>query len=112
MKKPMTAALLSGLVFPGAGQLYLQHIARGFAFLVPSAIALTILFNNVLDRAQDLLTRIESGALPLTADALTVAVAQQGDPGWLPTLSGWVLLACWIASTIDAWRLAKAAELK
>lgn len=104
----MTAACLSGLVFPGTGQLYLKRAVRGFAFLVPSAISLTILFNNMFDRAQDLMTRIESGALPMTADALMAAVAQQGDPGLLPTLSGWVVLACWIGSTIDAWRLGQA----
>lgn len=101
----MTAALLSGLVFPGSGQLYLKRIARGLAFIVPTAFAGSILFSSMFERAQDLLARVESGSVPLNADALMAAIARQGDPGILPTIAGWVLLACWIGSTIDAWLL-------
>ncbi len=104
----MTAALLSGLVFPGSGQLYFKRIARGLAFIVPTAFSASILFSSMFDRAQDLLTRIKSGSVPLNADALMVAIAQQGDPGILPTVAGWVMLGCWIGSTIDAWLLGKA----
>ncbi len=107
MSTSSTAALLSGLVFPGTGQLYLKRIARGLAFIVPTAFSASILFSSMFDRAQDLLTRIESGSLPLNADALMVAIAQQGDTGWLPTLAGWVMLACWIGSTVDAWLLGR-----
>jgi hypothetical protein len=107
MSTSSTAALLSALVFPGTGQIYLKRIARGLAYIVPTAFSASILFSSMFDRAQDLLTRIESGSLPLTTDALMVAVAQQGDPGWLPTLAGWVMLGCWIASTVDAWLLGR-----
>lgn len=107
MSTSSTAALLSGLVFPGAGQLYLKRIARGLAFIVPTAFFASILFSSMFDRAQDLLTRIESGSLPLNTDALMVAIAQQGDAGWLPSLAGWVMLACWIGSTVDAWLLGR-----
>jgi hypothetical protein len=101
----MTAALLSGLVFPGSGQLYLKRIARGLAFIVPTAISASILFRSLFDRALDVLTRVESGSVPLNADALLAAVAQQGDPGMLPTMAGWLMLACWIGSIADAWLL-------
>ncbi len=101
----MTAALLSGLVFPGSGQLYLKRIARGLAFIVPTAFSGSILFSSMFDRAHDLLARVESGGVPLDADALMAALAQQGDPGILPAMAGWVLLACWIGSTVDAWLL-------
>ena len=35
MKKSMKAALLSGLVFPGTGQLYLGQRRRGWALILP-----------------------------------------------------------------------------
>lgn len=103
----MSAALLSGLVFPGTGQLYLKRITRGLAFIVPTALSASILFQSLFARAADLLGRIESGSVPLNAEALEFALSQQPDPGILVSLSGWLLLVLWLASVADAWRLGR-----
>ncbi len=104
----MIAALLSGLVFPGTGQLYLKRITRGLAFIVPTALCASILFRSLFERVADLLNRIESGSLPLNAQALEFALAQQPDPGFIVSFSSWLMLALWIASIVDAWRLGQA----
>jgi hypothetical protein len=107
MTPSMNAALLSALVFPGAGQIYLKRIARGLAFIVPTAFAAPIYVMNLYEHVQALTDRIASGSLPLDPIAIQLAIAQQTDANILPTLAGWVLVICWIGSTIDAWLLGR-----
>ena len=109
MNRPVVAALISGLVFPGAGQLWLRRAARACVFLVPAALALSYLSSNVFHLALRLAEEIESGRLALDPGAIAERIAQQGDAGsaWLSVASG-VLIVCWIASTVDAYLIARA----
>ena len=80
----MIALILSG-VFPGLGQLYNRHVIKGLAFLVAGAV-LSWRVGRMVPTDPMALVSTPLGTTPL---ALLC-----------------VLLAIWIWSLIDAWRVA------
>ncbi|MES2322729.1 MAG: hypothetical protein V4633_10745 [Pseudomonadota bacterium] len=108
MNRSMKAALLSGLVFPGAGQLYLGLRWRGLLFMLPAAAAATHFLYTAWDLSQLILAELRSGRM--VPDPLTIAMrleqqGQQVSP--LVSVAALVMIVCWIASTIDAWYLGR-----
>jgi hypothetical protein len=102
MKQSSKAALFSGLGFPGLGQmLVLKRTARGLVFMVPAAAVFCWLMYGVWTATSVLMDEALSGALPpdpiLIAQRLTKASVVPGA-----SIAGWILLACWIASIVDA----------
>jgi len=89
------AALLSGLVFPGLGQMALRHYLRGLAF-VAVALACTV---HIVTTAVDEVMR----SLPAldAADFADLPAASGGNAG----PAGWILLLCWLWGVLDAYRL-------
>lgn len=106
MKASTTAVLLSGLVFPGAGQLYLQRPLRACAFMVPAAAALALLARTLLVTAHDISGMIMSGKIAPQLDAIAAEVERRGGAGdneWAVLL----LLLVWAGSALDAWLLGR-----
>ena len=101
MKSKVTAALLSGLVFPGAGQLYLRRRTRALLFLVPAALAGLFYFNHALGEANALVDKALSGAGAFDPAALLAQAEAQPTPLSV-TLSGVVFLVCWVGSVLEA----------
>lgn len=101
MKSKVTAALLSGLVFPGAGQFYLRRRARAWLFLLPAVLAGLFYFNHAFDQASALADQVLSGAVPL--DPAAIAARAEAAPTPLSvTLSGVVFVVCWVGSVLEA----------
>jgi hypothetical protein len=65
MSKSMTAVLLSALVLPGAGHLYLKHFPRGLALIAISLACLWVFVDKAMQQASTVLEKLESegGAL-------------------------------------------------
>jgi len=82
-RRAMIAFILSG-VFPGLGQLYNRQLLKGGVFLA-AGIALSWLIGRLV---------------PTDLDALASARL-----GAYPTLMLCLLLAIWLWSAIDAWRV-------
>ena len=105
MKKSLKGALLSGLVFPGLGQLWLKHPLRGIAIIASVSAALAVIVDKVARQALTILEKIETegGAVDLVAVVNSAHASSYDD-----TLIKWAslaLLACWILSIIDAYLL-------
>lgn len=108
MSRSVTAAVLSALVFPGAGQIYLKRLARGCIFLLPALAALPVLFNQLMARALPLAQQIASGNLALDPVAIVAQLERQDQPGSpLLAISSTLLLVCWVASIVDAFLIAR-----
>ena len=106
LSKRNLALLLSALVFPGSGHFVLQRKARGCLFLVPALVALAIVLRQIMARLDQVMAQIDSGALPLDVQLIMEKVeALSANDGPAMTLAVCVLVACWIASLIDTWRL-------
>ena len=108
MNRSATAVVLSALVLPGAGQLYLNHIGRGLAFAGVSLVCLGVIVAETMQRASGLLATMEAeGEGALNAAQITAWVSQTTDDssGTAMTLATLVLAACWLMAVVDAYRL-------
>ena len=104
MRKSTKAALLSGLVFPGLGQVILKRYLRASVLIGVSLIAVWVIVSTSVEQAMTVVDRIESGEVPLTSEAITEAVSASGDTpdGTLGTWSLVVLGAAWLFAIGDA----------
>ena len=106
MKPSVKAALVSALVFPGAGHFFLRRAARGCIFLVPAALAVAVVLQHVLERSNAILAQIESGAVTLDPVAIAALVsAPAGSEGPLMTGALIVCAICWAGSIVDSFIL-------
>jgi diadenosine tetraphosphate (Ap4A) HIT family hydrolase len=99
---PWTPALLSGLLWPGAGQLKNRRWVKGLAFSLASLLVLLRIGGRVAAEAVDALL-----AAPAPLDFLQMwALAEEIRRRNATELSGltFALLALWAASIYDAWR--------
>lgn len=110
MKKSTKAALLSGLVFPGVGHLFLKQYLRASVLVLSSLIASSIIINAAVDQAQAIVDRINSGDIPVDADAIAEMVSNSGNgaDGLLQNIAAIVLLVVWLLGIVDSYRLGAA----
>lgn len=109
MKLSNKAALLSGIVCPGAGHLLLKYYWRGMSLLTISLLALGVIMTKALQQATVLADKIANGEIPLDADVISakVAEASSGDGSALSNIAWWIFFACWVIGILDAYRLGK-----
>lgn len=109
MRRAVPAALLSALVFPGAGQLYLHRPLRACVFIAPAVAALMYLAGDVMRVATAMADQVLAGTLPLDPVVLAARLHAQGGLPASATASGVVLGVCWAASIVDAFVVAHGA---
>ena len=106
MNRSVTAALISALVFPGAGHLYLKRGARACLFLLPTLVAVVVFLDDAMAQASAIAGQIMAGTLSADPLALAARLEQQGG-STLATVAVSVMLVCWIGATVDAWMLGR-----
>jgi Family of unknown function (DUF5683) len=114
MKNSMKGALLSGLVFPGLGQIALKRYWRGFALILAAMAGLYIMIVTAVQQAYAILDSIEAeGGMP-DSDTISQAAAQAAAASDSPMITAvsWLILVCWIVGIIDAWRIGKQMDLE
>ena len=108
MKKTTKAVLLSVLVFPGAGHVYLKKYLPACGFIGAFAFLLSIVVSALVEQTEKISQRIVSGDLPLDINAISQALAEQSaNSGQQTSFTGYALLFIWLFSALDAYRLAK-----
>ncbi len=112
MSRPVTAALISALVFPGAGHLYLKRAARGMLFLLPTLAAVALFLNQAFEQASEIAGQIMSGAMPADPVAIAARMEQSGGGSSLGTAAATVMVVCWVGAIADSWLLARRADAK
>lgn len=109
MKKSTKAVLLSALMFPGAGQLYLKKYLIATVLIAATMAALYVLLVPVVATANEIAAKILSGELQagpnLMADVLEAT--QQASTMQSMDTTSLVLLGTWLISVIHAWRAGK-----
>jgi TM2 domain-containing membrane protein YozV len=106
MNRSLPAALLSALVFPGAGQLYLGRRRRGWTIALTVASAVLLLLCQLAGPVMTLVHDIEDGRLALDPLLILTRVHELGlADNALLMPAALVIVACWIGSTIDAFLL-------
>ena len=113
MNNSLKGAVLSGLVFPGLGQVVLKHYKRGAVLILTVLLSLSLIVVKVVQQALAILEQIESEGGTLDMDTISSAAAQAS------TASGsfvvnllLAILLCWIIGILDAYRIGKRKDLE
>jgi hypothetical protein len=114
MKNSLKGALLSGLVFPGLGQIVLKRYLRGFALMLTVMACLYVMIVTAVQQAYAILESIEAEGGSPDSDTITQAAAQAatGSDSLVITAVSLLLMVCWIVGIIDAYRIGKQKDLK
>jgi TM2 domain-containing membrane protein YozV len=103
------AALLSGLVFPGAGQIYLKRVIRGIGYIIGTLIPMIIIVADLTKVATMALDNLagRGGVIDMTtvSDAATHAAADAS--GFWINMMLVLMVGCWLVSTVDAFLLGR-----
>ncbi len=111
MRRSTKAALVSGLVFPGLGHIYLRRYWLGAILIIIAGAALYVIASSVLDTAHSIAREIELGTVPLDANAISQLLAQRSGATGSPANSAAIIfLATWLAGIIDSWRVGRGQE--
>ena len=94
MSRSTNAMLLSALVMPGAGQLYLKHVLRGMVLIVVSLVCLWLIGERMWQQA----------SLDMSHIPELVAQTPGSSAGSTATF---VLIGCWLGGLIDTYWLCK-----
>lgn len=110
MKKSTKGILLSGLVYPGVGQLTLGRVTAGIFFIGLTTAGLIILIYRVAQRAVHVIDKL----LPLLTDnnldvtTLNETIRRDSAAGWgLETICLTVIAGCWMVAIGHAYFVGK-----
>ncbi|MBI5750259.1 MAG: hypothetical protein HZA00_14165 [Nitrospinae bacterium] len=114
MSNSLKAALLSGLVFPGIGQVVLKRYRRGVILMLIVLACLFIVVAKAVQQAFSILKQIELAGGTINVDAILNAVTQSSTNSDSIVFNSILLLiiVCWILGVVDAYRIGKKRDLE
>lgn len=114
MSNSLQAALLSGLVFPGLGQVVLKRYRRGVVLMLIVLACLSVIAAIALQRAFAILKQIESAGGAIDMDAILNAAAQSSttSDSLVVNYVSSLIVVCWIFGVVDAYRIGKKRDLE
>lgn len=105
MQKSTKAVLLSGLVFPGLGHLYLRRWLVGLVLSGVAGCAIYWISSTVVAIALDVSHEIATGAIPADIATVTHVVSLQlDDVAQATNLASVALFVCWVAGIVGSYR--------
>lgn len=106
MKKPMKAVLLSMLVFPGAGHLYVKKYVLGLLLSIGAAVATYFIVANVVQTALEVVANIQGGSIPPELGTIMELVSQQSRASEGSTNIAMIaLFTFWVIGIFDLVRV-------
>lgn len=111
MKKSTKAVLLSGLVFPGLGHIYLRRFLFGIVLLCLAGVAIFTITETAVNTALEVVNEIEAGNVALDSQSITQLVEQRSRQAEQSTnIELWLFLSCWLFGIIDSYRIGSRQE--
>ena len=111
MKKSTKAVLISGLVFPGLGHIFLRRYVVGLVLLCLAGGAIYTVANTAIVTALDVAGEIESGSTALDSASISQLVTQRSQQaGQSTNVAAWVLMISWVIGIIDSYRVGRMQE--
>jgi hypothetical protein len=101
--------LLSGLIFPGLGQIVLKHYKRGAVIMLTVLVSLSVVVVKAVQHALAILEKIESEGGAISMSTISNAATQASTTSVSLTFNLILLLIilCWIIGVVDAYRIGK-----
>jgi hypothetical protein len=109
MNNALKGALLSGLVWPGLGQVVLKHYKRGIVLMLTVLAGLSVMVVIAVQQARTVIEKMasEGGIIDRSAISNAVAQATASFDGLVLNLLLFVIVMCWIFGIVDAYRIGK-----
>lgn len=109
MGKTMKAALLSALVFPGAGHFFLKKHITGTVLAGAALASLYLVISKMVERALQIAEKIQSGEVQLDVAAITELISKQptGTDAQLLNIAWTVLILSWLIGIVDSYRVGR-----
>lgn len=106
MKKTTKAVLLSALIFPGAGHIFLKRYTSASLLAAVSFGALYVIVSNAVDRALDIVDKIQRAELQPDITAITTVLSKQplGADAQTINMATLVLIVVWLVAVADSYR--------
>lgn len=111
LQRSVKAALLSMLVFPGVGHLYLKRYIPGLLLSIGAATATVFILTSAVQTALEVVQMIQDGTVPPEAGSITVLVSQRSHADENSTNIAMIaLFALWVIGILDAFRVGRTLE--
>ena len=102
LTRSFKASLMSALVFPGSGQMWLCKKWHAMGFITVATVCLFVLVNFSIEQAQIVTDKILAGDVALTLDAIYAEISQAPE-STLTSVVGWIFVINWLVSIVLAW---------
>ena len=114
MNYSLKGALLSGLIFPGLGQISLKHYKRGAVIMLTVIVSMAVVVVKAVQHALVILEKIELEGGIISMDAILNATTQASTNLGSFTFNLLFLLigVCWIIGTVDAYRIGRKKDIE
>ena len=114
MNYSLKGALLSGLVFPGLGQVVLKHYKRGIAWMLAVVAGLLVVVSEATEQALTILEKVESQGGAIDMKTISNAATQASTPSDSIVFNGalFLIIICWIGAVVDAYRIGRTKDLR
>ena len=109
MKKSVKAALLSALVFPGAGHIFLKKYIPGVLLMGASICGIYYITSKVVEQAMQITGKILSDGTQMDALAIAELVSRQpiAAEAYLLNIASALIFICWVIGIVDAYRVGR-----
>ncbi len=114
LKYSLKGALLSGIVFPGLGQVILKHYKRGIVLMFTVFASMMVIVIKAVQHALTILERIELEGGIIDIETITEAATQvsSSSTSLIYNLGLLLIIFCWIFGIVDAYRIGKKKDLE
>ena len=112
MNRSTKAVLLSALVFPGAGHLFLRKTLSAMLLIAVTFAAVYVLMTSVIQQANVIAEQILSGELQADLGSISNLVATPKDESSKINLATLALGIAWVVGIFDAWRVGRSQQLE
>ena len=114
MKNSIKGAFLSGVVFPGLGQVILRHYKRGAVIMFTVLVSLSVVIVIAVQNALAILEKIgsEGGAISMSTISNAATQASTASEGLIFKLFLLLIIFCWIIGAVDAYSIGKKKDIE
>ncbi len=114
MNNSLKGAFLSGLIFPGLGQIVLKHYKRGVVIMFTVLAGMSVVVAKAVQHALTILEKIESegGAISMSTISNAATQASITSGNLMFNLISLLVILCWIIGVVDAYRIGKRKDIK
>jgi TM2 domain-containing membrane protein YozV len=114
MKASLKGVLLSGLVFPGAGQIALKQTGRGIALMCAVMVGMAAMIVKGVQIALVILDKLAAsvGIIDVLSITAAATLAVKASDSLILNGAFFLILICWVFGVIDAYFIGRKKDNK